>query len=115
MTSRHYICVRNRLVDEFWHRARLESATIASPGRTAARGLCLNGWIFGVCHAEMSFETNAMDQRRLIPMLAAEINSTKVAGSGTAAHNDASEGSAAPLPTFCPKCERHTSAHSLFR
>jgi hypothetical protein len=44
-----YICVRNRPIDEFWHRARLESATIASPGRTAAGGLCLNGWFSKTC------------------------------------------------------------------
>jgi hypothetical protein len=80
-----------------------------------ARAVSENGWIFGACHAEMSFETNAMDRRRLIPMHPAEINSTTVAGSGRAADNDASEGIAAPLPTVCPKCERQTSAHSLFR
>jgi hypothetical protein len=44
-----YICVRNRPIDEFWHGARLESATIASPGRTAAGGLCLNGWFSKTC------------------------------------------------------------------
>jgi hypothetical protein len=33
------------------------------------------GWILGVCHAGMSYETNSMVWRRLTPMSAAEVSS----------------------------------------
>ena len=61
-----------------------------------------NGWVVGVCHALTSNDTRyEFRRRRRLQPAAANISSTKDAGSGTVALDED------PLPAVAPKLARH--------